>query len=267
MAAVLLNQPQPRAGMAARTLRAAGRTVIELPGHRLLPDTTGQQRLQGLATDAYDRVIFVSPSSVMFAEAVLAGRLRTGQLACIGQGTATVLHNNPSFATGEAGEHVIRPRQPPFDAAALMRLDGMQPGQVRRLLVVAGANARTDWIDAARARGIDCELATVYHSEPVEPDERAGQQLDTLAGDEQPALLVVGSVAEFNRLLRWLEHGSDNATQRAMPREATVLWLRAQAALAPHGRIAAHMVQAGWTAVQTTRAGQTLLDAALELSD
>ena len=255
MAAVLLNQPRPRAGLAAEKLKATGVEAVELSCHTLSPVAAGQQELAQLPVQTFDRVVFVSPSAVMFAEPELRGRLAAGQVAAIGQGTATVL-----VESGLSGDdsQILRPRQPPFDSAALMQLPAMQSGVIKSMLVVAGTQARTDWIAAAVAADIACTTVAVYRGERQPPDALAYGQLNRLRSENAAAVLVVGSVSEFQGLLHWLATLGDGQQMLA--------WLQLQPTVAPHGRIARQLTQAGWHRVSTTRGGQTLLDAALELA-
>lgn len=242
--------------MAAEKLKTTGVEAVELSCHTLSPVAKGQQQLAQLPVQSFDRVVFVSPSAVMFAEIVLRGRLAAHQVAAIGQGTATVLVES---GLSPDDSQILRPRQPPFDSFALMQLPTMQPGVIKSMLVVAGKQARTDWIEAAAAADISCTTVAVYESQLQPPGSLAYEQLNRLRSQNAAAVLVVGSVSEFQGLQQWLAMFGDGQQMLA--------WLQLQPTIAPHGRIARQITQAGWQRVSTTRSGQTLLDAALELAD
>lgn len=254
MAAFVLVQPQPRAGLAAARLLADGHQAIALAFHQLLPVADAIEQLAKTDPTTFDRIVFASPSSVAFSVDALIGRLHACSVAAIGQGSATVLVQSGLVADDN---QIIRPRTPPFDSAALSALDEMSSDRVRSLLVVRGTEGRTDWIERYQAAGTRVKCSQVYRSEALTPHQTVLDQLNALMSAQLKPVLVVGSISEFNGLNEWL-------TDRA--RGPLRAWMQALPTIVPHGRIAAALANAGWQTLHTTKAGQTLHQAALELA-
>jgi uroporphyrinogen-III synthase len=240
--------------MAAARLSDEGHQAVELSFHQLLPLADAINALRNTDPTEFDRVVFVSPSSVAFSQSALAGRLDECFVAAIGQGSATVLVQSGLVADDT---QIIRPRTPPFDSAALSAMDAMDPSQVQSMLVVRGTDSRNDWIESYRSAGTRVDTVEIYQSEPVVPDASVSQKLGELMDGQTNSVLVVGSISEFKSLNDWLS-GEANGALRT--------WIQALPTVVPHGRIAAALTTAGWQTLHTTKAGQTLHQAALELA-
>ncbi|MGB7301417.1 MAG: uroporphyrinogen-III synthase [Burkholderiaceae bacterium] len=258
MAAFILNQPQPRASLAADKLRADGHGVVELAFHRLEPIADELTRLSQIDITVYDRIVFASPSSVAFSVPALAGKigddLASPRVAAIGQGTATVLLETGLIADDAS---IIRPRRPPFDSAALVQLPLMQPGVIESLLVIRGQQGRTDWIESYQQAGVRVTCVPIYRSQLIAPSSQVTDTLSNLICNGAAAVIVVGSVSEFTALLHWLTAAND---------KRLLGWMQNQLTVVPHARIGTALTKAGWTDIRPTMAGQTLLNAALELA-
>ncbi len=254
MAAFVLVQPQPRAGLAARRLESDGHEAIELAFHQLVPINHAIAKLAIADVGQYDRIVFASPSSAAFSNEALSGRLKSCNVAAIGQGSATVLVQSGLVA---GDDEIIRPRTPPFDSAALSALPAMRSDAIRSMLVVRGTGGRSDWIENYRSAGVRVDLAEIYRSEAVTPPSAIREKLTALMKDKQSPVVIVGSMSEFNALNEWLGSADSSALRH---------WLQARSTIVPHGRIAAALADAGWKDLHTTKAGQTLHQAALELA-
>ena len=154
MAAIVLTQALPRAKALAQQIRDAGFEPVRLSFQQLEPIEAATNRLAGLRISDDDRLVFVSPSAVHFAQPVLA---RLAQwcphgMAVVGPGTEAALRASCP------GLEPIRPAQPPFDADALTALPAMQAGAFGTLVVLRGEQGRDDWIEAFRAAGKQVEV-------------------------------------------------------------------------------------------------------------
>jgi uroporphyrinogen-III synthase len=147
---------------------------------------------------------------------------------------------------------VLSAQQPPFDAAALMRLAPFDQPRGLRVLVVRGETGRDDWIDDLRRAGAHVEIFALYRREAIEPADEVGQRVAHWLTEPMPVYCVV-TQSETAERLRQRQQIADLG--RAARRDVM---------LAIHPRIVQALEQAGFTQVRLVPPGQAALLAALE---
>jgi uroporphyrinogen-III synthase len=232
-------------------LRDRGHEVLEMPVRRLLPLTDEPAVRQVLGQiSRFDWVIFCSPGSVQSAWAAVPRPWPTSTgVAVVGPGTGAVLQALAGDSFGPS-HPPLSPRQPPFDAAALMREAPFVRPKGLRILVVRGETGREDWIESLRAAGAEVERVAVHRSEPT----------------ALPAAAV--TLAR-----RWLEEGAVRPVFCLFTAGDAIEGLSAAlpmagrdraCALAVHPRLALALHKCGWLRAGVIEPGETGLLAAIE---
>lgn len=250
MARIVLTYAEPRVREIAGRLHAAGHDVVSLPFSNLSMLPEGAAALAALDLEACWRIIAASPSTVDFAvRARPAGWPSRARFAVVGPGTRDAL-----LATGLAAqpEQIDVPGGERHDADALLEMPGLQAGEGRRILVLAGASGRRDWGRRLEERGFDVTRIVLYRQEPMEPGTTDWQALQAWAREGRRAAFIVTTVAAADRLLAGLR-ARDLAS-----------WAGAQPAVCPHARIVQRLAAAGWGGARVPDARQWLVDAAIE---
>jgi len=251
---VVLTQPLPRVQALAPALRMRGHEVVELPVRRLesLADQPAVKSLLG-SLFAFDWVVFVSPGAVDAAWAALPDPWPPGTaVATVGPGTEAALLAR-GFDPAALFEPLVRPRQPPFDAAALLQETPFVAPAGLRILVVRGEVGRDDWIEALRQAGAAVEVVAVHRSHALplaETDIR--QAADWLAeAARRPVVFVFTAQDAIDRLDQALPSGGRDRAR----------------ALAVHPRQVAALRKCGWSRATEMRPGESGLVAGIESAD
>ena len=250
MARVILTQPQPRVQAIAAALRERGHEAVEFSFTRihLQSDTGLADRIS-----SFDWVIASSPAAVAALAQSLPAGWPPGQatpgLGLIGPGSRVALDQT---RLNTHGLRVLSAQQPPFDAAALMRLAPFDQPRGLRVLVVRGETGRDDWIDDLRRAGAHVEIFALYRREAIEPADEVGQRVAHWLTEPMPVYCVV-TQSETAERLRQRQQIADLG--RAARRDVM---------LAIHPRIVQALEQAGFTQVRLVPPGQAALLAALE---
>ena len=251
MTRVVLTQPAPRVSAVALALRARHHEVVELPFARLvslLDQPAVAQRLAAL--DSYDCAVLVSPGAVEIVCAALpAGWPANVALAVVGPGSLAALREH---GIDDARYRIHRPALPPFDSQALLREPPFDAPSGLRIVVLRGAQGRTDWIDTLRQRGAQVDAVPVYRSEPVAPLPDAADRIAGWADQRRPVAWIFTSVDAVQRCADWLSQ-----TGRADV-------IGRQSAFALHPRIVQALGQHGWRQPRLIEPGEAALAAALE---
>jgi uroporphyrinogen III methyltransferase/synthase len=174
VARVVLTQPQPRVELLAGALSERGHEVVCLSFTRVRP-----LEVHGLAARLalVDWVVAVSPAALERLATLLGGTWPAGPgLALIGPGSLRALEQ-----TGMAvpPERLSYPELPPFDALALLRDGPLAKPAGKRVLIVRGEGGRDDWIGQLREAGAAIEVQALYEREPVPPDPRAVERVQS----------------------------------------------------------------------------------------
>jgi uroporphyrinogen III methyltransferase / synthase len=155
---VTVTRARAQASELAGRLRALGARVIEAPvirierGHGELPDW-----------GSYDLLCVMSPNAADFLLDEVDGRKLAGvQIAAIGQGTASQLHDRG-----------IRADIVPERAVSESLVEALQDLPIRRALVVGAKEGRTTLADALSARGAHVDRLALYQTVPEHLDARA----------------------------------------------------------------------------------------------
>ena len=168
---VLVTRPAGvAAALAERIERAGGRAIlfptIEIAG---LPRPSAFNRLADFAL-----AIFISPTAVERALAMVDGWPPTLPVAAVGQGTKRALE-------GAGLANVVAPREG-ADSESLLAAAELERFSGRRVLIVRGAGGREMLAQGLAARGCEVELAECYRrvrpgtdAAPLLADWRAGK--------------------------------------------------------------------------------------------
>lgn len=227
----------------AERLRALGHEVVAAPVRRLEP-LVDQPAVKVVLDSlwAYDWVVFVSPGAVeaVWPSLALGWPPGTG-VAVIGPGTESALLAQGFQSLASAG--LVRPRQAPFDAAALLREAPFDTPRGLKVLVIRGQSGRDDWIDRLRGAGAQVEVLPAYRSVPLALDEAL---LHSLGGwlrqaRAQPLAFVFTSADAIDAL---------SAAIEPMDRVAAV-------ALTVHPRLAEALHKCGWLNVIEIEPGES----------
>jgi len=251
---IVLTQPLPRGDGLARRLRERGHQVAYLPMRRLVPTVDQPEVLNQLGRLAfYDWVVFVSPGAIDIKFDALISRglpwPAGTDIGLIGPGSAQALAEHGFLP---AGLHIVRPLAAPYDADALLRCPPFDSPSRMKVLVIAGALGRSDWLVTLRARGAEVERIAVYRSEALDPD-RAG--LSMLAEWANRGLAAVFSLTVLDAVERF---------DQAMRSQSMSEWAHQQQVLAPHPRIVRALHACGWSRARLIEPGEQALVAAIE---
>jgi len=247
---VVLTQPLPRVERLAARLAEQGHEAIACPLRRLTSIAAESGEAPAIAEAAnHDWVVFVSPGAVAIALEELGAEWPAGTgIALIGPGSEQELAERGVRAPRV---RIVRPANPPYDADALIRLPPFSAPRGLRVLVLAGAGGRTDWVDALRERGALVRRASIYRSEPTTPSDAC---LRTLRGWSRGGDKVAFVFTTADAVTE-LEQALAGARLRA--------WARTQRALTLHPRIAALLGRRGWGRVELIEPGERALLAAI----
>lgn len=251
---VVLTQPLPRVQALAQALRTRGHEVLELPVRRL-ESLVGQPAVTSLLGNlfTFDWVVFVSPGAVDAAWDALPDVWPPGTgVATVGPGTeATLLARG--FDPTVLFEPLVRPRQAPFDAAALLNEVPFVAPAGLRILVVRGEGGREDWIDTLRGAGAAVEVVAVHRSHALQVSaDCARQAADWLA-----------QAARHPVVFAFTAQDAIDTLDKALP---TLGRDRARA-LAVHPRQVAALRKCGWSRASEMHPGESGLVAGIESAD
>jgi uroporphyrinogen-III synthase len=164
---ILIARPAEQAQGLARDIAAQGGAAIILPVIDILGPADPQdlaRRLDHL--DAYDSVVFVSPTAVERGVPLLAARqadwATRRRVAAVGQGTRRAL--------GTLGIADVLAPAHGAGAAALLDLPAFLAPAPRQVLIVRGEGGREELAEALRARGIAVDYAECYRRAPARLD-------------------------------------------------------------------------------------------------
>ena len=144
---VVVTRPRELAEFLAARIRAAGGRPLVFPAIEIepLPAPAALGRL-----DAFDLVVFVSPTAVAMA----AGPLHRVRLAAVGAGTRQALERR-------GAQDVLAPAAG-GDSEALLALPALAAVRGRRVLIVRGEGGRALLGDTLASRGAHVEYAECY---------------------------------------------------------------------------------------------------------
>ncbi|MFK7963401.1 MAG: uroporphyrinogen-III synthase [Burkholderiaceae bacterium] len=258
MVTCLLTQPVPRLAALCDEIRAAGLVAVPLAFSRLELIESAAGRLADLNFEAFDKIIFVSPSAVLFARDAIAQMVaaRRPHIAVIGAGTAAALN------TAHAGVSALQPPDPPYDADHLSAIAEMAPGKNEAMLVVRGERGRDDWIENFRGAGVAMTVVALYRTRAIDPDASAVASVMGLAGSDSKALTLVSSMGLAERLLTW--QPPDESVNPGVSSQAVIDWLRRQPAMVSHPRVAKRLTDGGFDSTILPAGQQSLVSAAIQ---
>ncbi|OYY73863.1 MAG: hypothetical protein B7Y40_07415 [Gammaproteobacteria bacterium 28-57-27] len=218
---IVLTRPVGQSAALSARIRAAGGAVILLPLLEIAPPLTPVDAAVLHAQMARaDEVIFISPNAVRMALQTLSADAwpPTPRLVAIGKGTARALR--------AAGFTQVLAPDEGADSEALLALPEFVQCAGRHTLIVRGEGGRALLAETLAARAAQVEQAVVYRRIALPPDFTALRQYELL-------LFVLTS----SEALRVLLHAARDAGDAA--------WLRAQAFLFAHPRIAGYARTSG----------------------
>jgi uroporphyrinogen III methyltransferase / synthase len=223
---VVVTRARAQASGLARTLRALGADVVELPAIRIEPRIDAAEVRDAVASiHSYALVCLTSPNGVrLLCEAMAAsGRdaraLANATVAAIGPGTAAALAERGVIAD------VVPER---FVAEALVEALASVPVAGRPVLVARAAEARDVLPDALRERGARVDVVPLYETvrEPADPEAvEAAQEADyvTFTSSSTVRNLVEALGARFPRSARIVSIGPvTSATARELGLEVDI---------------------------------------------
>ena len=163
---VVVTRAADQAGPFVSSLRALGATVIEVPAIRIVPAVDDGAALRVVVTnlDAYEWVVLSSPNAAQrFFQEVAAsgfiGSMTDVRVACVGPGTAAVVHEHgvvvDLVAARSVGEGLV---------------DSFPSGSGGRVLLPRAAVARSVVPDGLRLKGWIVDEVEAYRTEPVAAD-------------------------------------------------------------------------------------------------
>jgi uroporphyrinogen-III synthase len=214
---IVITRPREQAAHLAELIRQAGGEALIFPAVEIrdLADTTTVQELIDRLDD-YDLAIFISPTAVARAMALISDRRSLPpslQIAAIGQGSARELEQR-------GVEKVLAPTGR-SDSEALLELPEMLQLSGKRVVIFRGMGGRELLADTLRQRGAIVDYAECYQR--VRPDTLPTELLERGARDQIQAL-VVTSAEGLNNLYEMLgEQGG--------------AWLKSTPVFVPHRRI------------------------------
>lgn len=233
---VLVTRPAIQSKPLCTLLQQAGAEALAFPLIAIQPDETALARLSQQTVRA-DWLIFVSPSAADIAWPALKDTM--AKLACVGQPCARRLEHY-------AGRSVVHPTTG-NDSASLLADPSFAVKAGQRVLIIRGHGGRPDLVNGLRSRGVQVELAEVYHRTENQPDWSA---FDTAATSNSLYAACVTST-QIARLL---------FTQAGSHRHATLQSLNY---CVPHERIAAYLTEAGAQNIMIIRDGDQAMVTAL----
>ncbi len=228
---LVITRPPDSAAVMVRQIRARGGRPVRLPGLslRAAADTaTLREALRTALTDEF--IVFVSPSAVRFASAVLPLITRATVVA-IGPGTSRALARH--------GLTAIAPLQHQ-DSEALLALPCFQSPHGRRVALVGATTGRGLLSHTLAERGAFLREVHVYRHVPPRLDARHERVVQSLPAD---TCILLSSAAALQNLERAL---------------SGTLWQKLCDALAvtSSARLATLAAQAGFVRVKRAASAQ-----------
>lgn len=243
---VLITRPREQAGALARLVAASGGEPILFPALEIVdvPDSAPLAALLD-RLDEFDLAVFISPSAVQKALALLRARRGDApwpprlRIAAIGRGSRRAL---------EAGgrRDVIAPAAH-ADSESLLALPALRDVAGRRVIIFRGAGGRELLGDTLAARGARVAYAECYRR--VRPGADAGPLLDAWERGGVHAVTVSSAEALSNLHDMLGERGGK--------------LLRATPLFTSHARVAAEAARLGATEVRVAGPGDEQMHAAL----
>jgi uroporphyrinogen-III synthase len=157
---VLVTRPRELAQPLAAGIAREGGEAVLYPAIDILAPANAEAARERLArVQAYDRVIFISPTAVQRAGELRSAPWPADLRACaVGEGTRRVLE-----AAGV--REVLAPRAG-ADSEALLTLPELQRLEAARVLIVRGEGGRELLARTLAARGAQVEVAECYRRAP-----------------------------------------------------------------------------------------------------
>lgn len=240
---IVVTRPAGQAGRLARTLQAAGATVIVFPviEIRAVADAAAARaRLARLAS--YDALVFVSANAVEHGFALLADGVplpASLSIVAVGTGTAAALH-------AHGVSRVVMPDER-YDSEGMLKLPELTDVAGKQVLIVRGSGGRELLGQTLAARGARVEYAECY--ERARPATSAEPLIRAWRQDALHAVTITSSEGLHNL---WVMLGAEGQAH-----------LRATPLFVSHERIAATAHALGLDDVIPTAPGDEGLVAAL----
>jgi uroporphyrinogen-III synthase len=221
---IVITRPKEQAAHLAELIRQAGGEALIFPTVEIrdLANATAVNALIDRLDD-YDLAIFISPTAVARAMALISRRRALPpklQVAAIGQGSARELRQRG----------VVRVLAPAtrFDSEALLDLPEMRQLGGRRVVIFRGTGGRELLAQTLRERGAAVDYAECYRR--VRPDAPVAELLARGARNEIQALVATSAESLENLCQMFGEQGAR--------------WLKATPVFVPHPKIeqAGHML-------------------------
>lgn len=214
---IVITRPKEQATHLARLIRQAGGEALIFPTVEIreLADVSAVNALIDQLDD-YDLAIFISPTAVARAMALISSRRalpRKLKIAAIGQGSARELKQRGVVS-------VLAPTSR-FDSEALLELPELQQMRGKRVVIFRGTGGRELLAQALRQRGAEVDYAECYQR--VRPDVSAAELLERGARSEIQALVATSAESLANL--------------HEMVGEQGAAWLRATPVFVPHPKI------------------------------
>jgi uroporphyrinogen-III synthase len=214
---VVITRPREQAARLAGLIRKAGGKALIFPAVEIreLTDTSAITALIDRLDD-YDLAIFISPTAVARAMALISARRSLPpalQIAAIGRGSERELNQH-----GVAKVLVPTGR---FDSEALLDLSEMQQMRGKRVMIFRGMGGRELLASTLRQRGAIVDYAECYQR--VRPDTLPAELLECGTRNEIDALIVTST------------EGLHNLYELAGEQSAT--WLMHTSIFVPHPKI------------------------------
>jgi uroporphyrinogen-III synthase len=237
--AILITRPSAQAAELGRLLREQGAEPIGFPVIDIQPDPAALAALPGSAAGA-DWLIFVSPSAIQLAWPPLAKLAPMPRLACIGAASAQKL--------GKLTRRAVLYPHAGSDSAALLAEPALQNVRGQRIVIVRGADGRTELAEQLTQRGARVTHADIYRRVDASPDWALFDR--QLAAGRLDACIVTSSDS-VERLFRLAGSGRAPALQCLQY-------------CVPHPRIAERLAAQGVARIVTTRADDAAMVAGLK---
>lgn len=212
---IVLTHPVPRVHQIADAVKNAGLDVLCLPFSEVSSVTQEEiLAFQGLLKEDFDRfefknvlgvvkesdylrvpdgdydwVVWVSPTSVLFAPPVWPWPVAT-KIVALGPGTreallssfqSLIFAHESSFgdATISASElvEILIPSGPRFDSESLMNTDEFSPKPGQKLLVFRGIQGKNDWLYSLCEKGVLVKVFPAYSRKALWPTDFLVEQL------------------------------------------------------------------------------------------
>jgi len=214
---IVITRPKEQAAHLAELIRQAGGEALIFPAVEI-HDVADASSVHALIDqlDNYDLAIFISPTAVARAMALISMRRTLPpklQIAAIGQGSARELKQR-------GVDRVLTPASR-FDSEALLELPEMQQMSAKRVVIFRGVGGRDLLAETLRQRGAKVDYAECYQR--ARPDASAAELLGRGARNEIQAMVVTSAESLKNLYEMVGEQGA--------------AWLRTTPVFVPHSKI------------------------------